>query len=129
MIVWDTSILIARERKDRTVESTLELLHQRYHGQIAIAAPTYTEFLFGFLVKKPSQQSEIEEYLGDFVLLHTTRGSCTRTATIKYRLRQKGRIIADMDIVIAALVIEYGGVLVTRDKQFKEIEELQVEVI
>ncbi len=46
---------------------------------------------------------------------------------IKDQLRRKGRPIPDNDIWIAAIAMQRGLILVTRDTHFDEVESLQTE--
>ncbi len=41
--------------------------------------------------------------------------------------QQKGRLIPDNDIWIAAIAMQHNLILVTRDSHFDEIESLQIE--
>ena len=50
-----------------------------------------------------------------------------RYGIIKDRLRRKGTIIPDNDIWIAAIAMQHGLILVTRDAHFDEVESLQTE--
>lgn len=46
---------------------------------------------------------------------------------IKHLLRVKGRPIPENDIWIAAMALQYGLTLVTRDAHFKEVDKLLIE--
>lgn len=46
---------------------------------------------------------------------------------IKRALRLKGRPIPDNDIWIAAIALQHGLILVTRDSHFQEVDNLQIE--
>jgi tRNA(fMet)-specific endonuclease VapC len=46
---------------------------------------------------------------------------------IKDQLRRKGSLIPDNDIWIAAVAMQRGLILATRDSHFDEIESLQTE--
>ena len=46
---------------------------------------------------------------------------------IKNQLHQKGRLIPDNDLWIAAIAMQHGLILVTRDAHFDEVESLQTE--
>lgn len=47
---------------------------------------------------------------------------------IKNALREKGRLIPENDIWIAAIARQHDLTLVTRDEHFKEIKHLKVEM-
>jgi tRNA(fMet)-specific endonuclease VapC len=48
---------------------------------------------------------------------------------IKAGLRKKGRPLPDNDIWIAAQAIQHSGIIVSRDRHFREVEGLQVEAL
>jgi tRNA(fMet)-specific endonuclease VapC len=48
-----------------------------------------------------------------------------RYGDVKNRLRLKGRPLPENDVWIAALALQYGLTLVTRDAHFQEVENLQ----
>ena len=50
-------------------------------------------------------------------------------AKIRASLRNKGELIDNFDILIAATAIEYNLILVTSDKDFKRIEGLNLKLI
>jgi len=45
---------------------------------------------------------------------------------LKQRLKEKGRPLPDNDIWIAAAAKHHGMVLVTRDRHFNEVDDLQI---
>ncbi len=54
-------------------------------------------------------------------------GTAQWYGTIKDQLRWKGRPILDNDIWIAAIAMQHGLILVTRDSYFDEVKSLQIE--
>ena len=55
-----------------------------------------------------------------------TAETAERYAEIDAYLRLKGRPIPRNDVWIAALVMEHGGVLITRDAHFRELPLLPI---
>jgi len=72
---------------------------------------------------------ETVEYLESFKLLNTTNSSSRLYSEIKHNLEKKGRTITDMDILIASICITNNATLVTSDKNFKQMPDLQVELV
>ena len=126
MIVLDTSILIEIERKNTHILSKLEELRKQNADSVAITAPTYSEYLRGFIKKKPTQKENAIRDLAHYLLLNTTRSSCIRCAELSGELEKAGTTITDMDIVIASIVLEQNGTIITQDKHFKYIPNFKV---
>ena len=97
--------------------------------RIYLSSTVLGELLSGFAVGKRAAQNRLE--LTKF--LHSPRvaiASVTDTtadfyATIYANLRRKGRPIPTNDMWIAASVMEFGAILITRDQHFAHIENLR----
>ncbi len=61
------------------------------------------------------------------VVLGCDSDTARRYGEVKNALRLKGRPIPENDIWIAAVALQHGLTLITRDGHFNEIEELTVE--
>ncbi len=125
MLVLDTSVLIDIERKDkRTISKLLELklLHPE---RLAISFATFSEFLYGALRRKKNMRAVVE-FLANYTVLQSTLVSARLFGEIKYRLELQGKNIQDFDVLIASTVLAHGGVLITKDDDFKRIQGLQL---
>ena len=71
--------------------------------------------------------ARIDEFARNNVILSCDLETARRYGQVKDRLRQKGRPIPENDIWIAALALQYGLTLVSRDSHFGECEELTFE--
>jgi tRNA(fMet)-specific endonuclease VapC len=56
--------------------------------------------------------------------LHIDENTATLYGSIKAALRKKGKPIPENDIWIAAIVQQHDLILITRDKHFSEIDNL-----
>ena len=96
---------------------------------IAVALSILGELCFG--VQKSNKVTEnlckidiLEQQSINFACdLETAR----RSGIIKKRLRHKETPIPDDDLWIAAIAMQHGLILVTRDAHFDEVESLQTE--
>ena len=126
MIVIDTSVLIDLEQGNPRTKERLAVLQKQYAGTIMLAAPTIWEYLDGILVNKPNHFEDLREDLRRYRILHTTDESSVLFAKLKHRLKTMGKMMPDMDILIAAIALDFNCTVVTKDKHFSTIKELSV---
>jgi tRNA(fMet)-specific endonuclease VapC len=104
------------------------------HGeQIYIPAIVVGELVFGFL--KGAQQQLNERKLRQVIsrlkieIVDVTADVARKYAIIFLSLQKKGTKIPINDVWIAACCMEIGGTLLTRDKHFKAVEQIDSMVI
>lgn len=120
----DTNIAIALFAGDPIVQEKV-----RDADYVAVAPPIIGELCFG--AQKSNKVSENLQKI-DILVEQSFVFSCDlETAQwygiIKNQLRRKGTPIPINDIWIAAIAVQHGLVLVTRDSHFDEVESLQTE--
>ncbi len=69
----------------------------------------------------------INTFVEEHIFLSCDLETANWYGTIKERLQRKGTPIPDNDIWIAAIAMQHGLILVTRDSHFDEVESLLVE--
>jgi len=67
--------------------------------------------------------------LEGYDLLNTSKRSARLFAELRFWLQNKGIQMTPFDLLIAAIVIDNDGVLVTCDKQFKRVPDLKVLIV
>jgi tRNA(fMet)-specific endonuclease VapC len=104
------------------------------HGeQIYIPAIVVGELVFGFL--KGAQQQLNERKLRQVIsrlkieIVDVTADVARKYAIIFLSLQKKGTKIPINDVWIAACCMEIGGTLLTRDKHFKAVEQIDSMII
>jgi tRNA(fMet)-specific endonuclease VapC len=104
------------------------------HGeQIYIPAIVVGELVFGFL--KGAQQQLNEGKLRQVIsrlkieIVDVTADVARKYAIIFLSLQKKGTKIPINDVWIAACCMEIGGTLLTRDKHFKAVEQIDSMII
>ncbi len=122
LLVLDTNALIEVERNNAKVLQKLESLSRTYPGQLATTFLNVFECLVGF---KNRYTDEGIKFLNNFVVLNTTKQTPFILAELKTRYDTQGMSLPFIDMAIAALVIENRAILITTDKGFERIEELQ----
>ena len=128
-LVFDTSVLIALQRKDDQVIAKLEELSKTYALTPFTTFLNLFEFLLGIKLKPPRNAKESVAFVRRFDILNTTERTSELMADLKLKYDRKGLVLPIADLIITSLVIENDMVLVTRDRDFEKIEELHKEII
>lgn len=123
-LVLDSSILIDLERQKKEVILKISELRKLYPGLPAISFATYVEFLYGLKNKSNKNKEKFREFLEQFYVMHTSN----KTADILVSLMQEHELPM-ADLLIAAQTIENGSILVTKDKDFERIKEVDKIII
>jgi len=120
----DTNIIIALLEGDEGVMRNLDQV-----GEVFIPAIVAGELFFG--AAKSSRPVEnvakVERFAAGRVLLACDLGVAREYGRIKQQLRVKGRPLPENDIWIAAIATHHMLALVTRDRHFREIDDLILE--
>ncbi len=118
----DTNIVIALFAEDTSVQK-----HIAKAGEVFIPSTVIGELFFGaYKSGRPKANStHIENFAASNTVLQCGIGTSREYGRIKHCLLKKGHPIPENDIWIAALAIEHGLTLVSRDEHFKKIDELK----
>ena len=124
--ILDSDILIyfLKGKKD-TIQKVISLPKD----DLYITIINYAELQYGiYNSNKITQNKEkILPFLDNFKILQFDTKSSEIFAKLKAKLKKQGKIIADMDLMIASIAISNKAVLFTNNlKHFKRIEELQI---
>lgn len=123
-LVLDTGAYIdfAQGRPD-----VVELLATR-SSEIFLPAPVLGELFYGFM--RGSRAAYNEEKLRSFLsalrvsIIEVTEEIARKYATIFLSLTAKGTRLPINDVWIAACCANIGGILVTRDRHFDQVEQI-----
>lgn len=96
---------------------------------IEISLITYYEIVSGLRHKNAHKQLEIfNDFVGENIVIALTEESCNISAGIYSKLRNKGELIDDIDLLIAGIAIENEMTLVTNNENhFNRIPGHKVE--
>jgi predicted nucleic acid-binding protein len=104
------------------------------HGEyIYIPSIVLGKLHFGFL--KGGRQQFNERKLHQFInrlkveIIDADADVARKYATIYFSLRKKGAKIPINDVWIAACCMQAGGTLLTRDKHFKDVDQIETIVL
>lgn len=118
----DTNIIIALFSNDPFVKK-----HVAKAEEIFIPAIVIGELFFGaFKSGRPKANTvRIENFAAGNTVIACDIGTSRKYGYIKNLLHKKGHPIPENDLWIAALALEHGLTLVSRDEHFKNISELK----
>ena len=124
-LAFDTSILVEIEKKNETIIRELEHLSRIYPLPAQLPFMSYFEFLIGLKKRRPKRYNELIEFLNNFNILQTTNKTADILSDLKIKYDLQGIVLSLTDLMIASQIIENHLTLVTKDKDFENINELK----
>jgi tRNA(fMet)-specific endonuclease VapC len=120
----DTNIIIALFANDENVKKKLADITEIFIPNIVIG-----ELFYGAWKSSRSKENikRVDELASQSVVLGCDTETARIYGEIKYNLSAKGKPIPENDIWIAAIAIQHGLVLVSRDLHFQALENLTTE--
>lgn len=128
-VVLDTNVLIDRENGDKGTKEALLGLQNSHPDNIHLALPVVAEYYYGLIERSENKGEADMSALQRYSLLSLRMPTMIRFAEIKHRLDREGNKIPLFDTMIAANVIENDMTLVTYDRHFERVSELNLELI
>lgn len=120
----DTNAVIALQQGNADLLKLLENEEDIFIPAIVIGELYYGAYKSG----RPEENRKIvTEFASKRTILRCDAHTGDAYGQIKYALRVKGRPIPENDIWIAAMSLQYDGVLLTRDEHYNEIENLRTQ--
>jgi len=119
----DTNIVIALLAGDETVLSNLDLAREVFVPAIVLG-----ELFFGAAKSgRPfDNTSKVEQFAADRAILSCDLHVAREYGQLRQHLREKGRPIPENDIWIAATAKCHELVLVSRDRYYREVDDLRI---
>jgi tRNA(fMet)-specific endonuclease VapC len=123
----DTDILSYFLKGDSAVIKHVKNYLNKFHI-IEISIITYYEIVNGLLAKDATKLLTIfDDFVNQNMVVPLTEKSCKISAELYSRLKRKGEIIDDIDLLIAGIAIENDMILITNNvKHFKRIPDLRI---
>jgi tRNA(fMet)-specific endonuclease VapC len=122
-ILLDTNIISALLAGDAVIANNIDLA-----VKVFIPVTVIGELYYGaqYSVQVQKNINNIDKLINSYEVLKTDNNTAKTYGTIKASLRRKGKPIPENDIWIAAIAKQYDLTLITRDKHFSEIDELNI---
>lgn len=129
MLIFDTSILIALEKNDKAIIKKISELSKIYRGTPQTTFITYYEFLLGIKNRSFKNQSKAIEFLNNFNCLKASSTTAQILAELKNKYEKKGIHLGLADLIIASHAKEWSMILVTKDKTFEKLDDINKIII
>ena len=123
-LVLDSSIVIELERENEEIMNKIEELKIKYPAQPRISFMTYFEVLEGIDHKSEKNKAKAKLFIELIEVIQTTKVTAYNLVILR-----KNYELPLSDLIIAAHVWESKGILVTRDKDFERINEIDKIII
>lgn len=126
-VLVDTDVLSLFLRGDKKVKTKVSK-YLTSSPTLNISILSYYEILSGLKHKDARQQTErFLEFCKNLTIIPLTKESSEKSADIYARLRKRGEIIDDVDILIAGICLENNFAIATNNvKHFSRIEEIEI---
>ena len=124
ILVFDTSVIVDLERNNYGTIEKIKKLIRLHSSEAKITFITYYEFLKGIEKRNIKNKEHAIEFINKFEFLDINKRTAEILAELKVKYDKLGLEIPLVDLLIAAQVIENQMLLVTKDKIFENIKEL-----
>ena len=123
-MIFDTNALSAFLDGEAAIGDAL-----RRQSRVAIPVIVLGEFRYGIAGSRhrPRYAAWLSEHLSEFDVLNVTDETATAYAALRVALRRSGRPIPANDAWIAALALQHGLAVLSRDEHFDSVPNLQSE--
>src|SRR5215210_8439322 len=121
----DTNIVIALFANDRLVVEQIEDAEEVFVPSIVIGELYYGARKSG---RARENVARVDLFAEANIILICDTETCRWYGVVKDLLSQKGSLIPENDVWIAALALRHGLILVTRDSNFSELTNLKKEI-
>lgn len=118
-LVIDTSVLIDSEKGRKETLSQLIKLKEAFPSKPKISFITCFEFMLGLKNRSSKNKERAMAFLNKFEVIHTTDVSVKNLVNLKEKYE-----LPLADLIIASQTMENADTLVTSDKDFKMINEI-----
>ena len=122
-VLLDTNVIIAFFSGEKGVSK------QFADAEVFVSSTVLGELYYGARksAHAAANLARIEQFASSIQVLNCDAATAQLYGNIKDRLRSRGRPIPENDIWIAAVALQHGLPLATRDDHFKEVDGLRVE--
>ena len=124
MVVFDSSLLIDALRKKKDALDLIDYYSEK--ERVAITIISKYEILRG---AKEKNMNLINGLLSRFIIYDFEDSSIMEAVRIYRRLKAKGRLVSELDVLVAGIAATNNETLITRDKDFLNFENERISVV
>jgi tRNA(fMet)-specific endonuclease VapC len=127
LAILDTDILVSLLKGDSDAIEKIKTLEDRGE-QLSTTIVTACELLKGAYISSRSDENlvKVRDSISTLQVLELSLVACEEAAKIYKWLKEKGDLIGEFDILIAAITRSHDEMLVTRDEHFRSIREFKI---
>jgi predicted nucleic acid-binding protein len=124
MVIFDTSLIVDASRRKK---AALDLIDS-YSGKVRIATTVITKYE---MLRGATKQDIgfVLELLKKFVIFDFGEDAVGEAVKMYQMLSDKGKLINELDIIIAGIAAANNETLVTKDKDFLNLESNKITVL
>ena len=122
MTILDSDILIAiLKGRSEAIQKITKL--EEEGDSLSTTIITAYELLKGAYLSRSSEETlaKVTDAISEMEILDLTYNACEEASKIHRELKEKGRMVGEFDILIAAIARTNDQILVTRDEHFELI--------
>jgi len=124
MVVFDTSLLVDASRKRKYALDLIATYSEK--EQISVTIVTKYEMLRG----APEEYLDlVSDLLKRFVILDFGNDALDETVKLYKNLKGKGKLMNELDVMIAGIAAANNETLITRDKDFLNLKSARIVVL
>jgi len=120
----DTNVVVALFNGDADIKARLEAVPEIYLPSVALGELHYGAACSG---RPESNARRVDDFATTCTVIGVDAGTARQYGRVKGELRRKGRPIPENDLWIAAMALQHGLQLASRDGHFDYVEDLQIE--
>jgi predicted nucleic acid-binding protein len=124
MVIFDTSLIMDASRRKKAALDLIDSYGEK--ERIATTIVTKYEMLRG--VRKQDEEFLLE-LLRKFVIFDFKEDAMNEAVKAYQKLSAKGRMINDLDVIIAGIAAANDETLITKDKDFSNLESDKIIVL
>ncbi len=122
----DTNILVDFFKGNQAIKAKLAQ-EEVFVPSIVIGELYYGAYSSEVVANKNIRLAEVARFIDSYPVLELSKVTAKMYGQLKSQLKSAGKPIPENDVWIASLALEHEIVLVTSDKHFSYIKELQTE--
>ncbi|MBO3755271.1 MAG: type II toxin-antitoxin system VapC family toxin, partial [Candidatus Brockarchaeota archaeon] len=125
MVCLDTDVLVSLLKGDSEASLLVKSLEEKGERIKTTVITTYELLKGASISSRPDENlGLVRNLISNVVILVLDERSADSAAYIYQRVRRKGTMIGEFDILIAAIAMKEDEVLVSRDEDFLKVEGL-----
>ncbi len=124
MVIFDTSLLVDASRRKKSALDLIESYSNK--ERIATTIISKYEMLRG---ATPKDAAFVSELLDRFVLYDFQDRAVCEVVKFYKALSEKGKMVSELDLIIAGIASANSETLITKDKDFLKFESKRIVVL